>query len=319
MQQNFIGMKRLFFSVWILVFLSFFASAQKNDLIVKRSDKGLYLEHKVVPKESFYSVGRKYNVTPQSLADFNNLDMKKGLFIDQKIRIPLTASNFDQEGNSGAPVYYKTDNKELVETISKNYKASVSKLQDWNDIDGETAKSDSKIIVGFLKGTEWPSVTIKPKPKKENPVVKNEEKAKPVIEEKKEEVKDEKPVEKKEEPVMTRPEVKPSLKEMGYFKPFYEQQVKSTPPTKDETVTAGIFKTISGWEDAKYYLLIDAVQPGTIVKVINPANNKAVYAKVLGQMSGIRQNEGFDIRISNAAASVLEISEQDKFVVKVNY
>lgn len=319
MQQNLIGMKRRFFSVCILVFLSFFASAQKNDLIVKRSDKGLYLEHKVVPKESFYSVGRKYNVTPQALADFNGLDMKKGLFIDQKIRIPLIASNFDQEGNSGAPVYYKTDTKEPVETISKNYKASVSKLQDWNDIEGETAKSDSKIIVGFLKGTEWPSVTIKPKPKKENSVAKNEEKAKPVIEEKKEEVKEEKPVEKKEEPVMTRPEVKPSLTEMGYFKPFYEQQVKSTPQTKDETVTAGIFKTISGWEDAKYYLLIDAVQPGTIVKVINPANNKAVYAKVLGQMSGIRQNEGFDIRISNAAASVLEISEQDKFVVKVNY
>ena len=36
-------------------------------------------------------------------------------------------------------------------------------------------------------------------------------------------------------------------------------------------------------------------------------------------MSGIRQNEGLNIRISNAAASALEIQEQDKFIVKIIY
>ena len=36
-------------------------------------------------------------------------------------------------------------------------------------------------------------------------------------------------------------------------------------------------------------------------------------------MSGIRQNQGLDIRISNAGAAALEITEQDKFIVKVNY
>jgi hypothetical protein len=61
------------------------------------------------------------------------------------------------------------------------------------------------------------------------------------------------------------------------------------------------------------------VAPGTIIKVTNPTNNKLVYAKVLGEMKGIRQNQGFELRISNAAASALEIAEQDKFSVKVNY
>jgi hypothetical protein len=107
--------------------------------------------------------------------------------------------------------------------------------------------------------------------------------------------------------------------DVGYFKPSFDQQVRRSPISKNETVTAGIFKTSSGWEDAKYYLLMDGVQPGTIIKVVNPGNNKMVYAKVLGEMSGIRQNEGLNIRISNAAASALQITEQDKFVVKVNY
>jgi hypothetical protein len=85
------------------------------------------------------------------------------------------------------------------------------------------------------------------------------------------------------------------------------------------TVTSGIFKTTSGWQDAKYYLLIDKVEPGTIVRITNPANNKIVYAKVLYAMEGIRQNEGLDIRISNAAASALDITDIEKFIVKVNY
>jgi hypothetical protein len=105
----------------------------------------------------------------------------------------------------------------------------------------------------------------------------------------------------------------------GYFKSSFDQQVKVSPISKNETVTAGIFKTANGWRDAKYYLLIDGVQPGTILKIINPANNKSVYAKVLGGMSGIRLNAGLNIRISNSAAAALEISDTDKFIVKVNY
>ena len=64
---------------------------------------------------------------------------------------------------------------------------------------------------------------------------------------------------------------------------------------------------------------MDGVDPGTIIRVVNPSNSKAVYAKVLGGMSGIRQNAGYDVRISNAAANVLELSDTDKFIVRVNY
>ena len=53
--------------------------------------------------------------------------------------------------------------------------------------------------------------------------------------------------------------------------------------------------------------------------MINPVNSKTVYAKVLGKISGIRQNQGLNLRICDAAASVLEISATDKFIVKVNY
>jgi hypothetical protein len=105
----------------------------------------------------------------------------------------------------------------------------------------------------------------------------------------------------------------------GYFKSSFEKQVKVQPLSADETATAGIFKTASGWQDAKYYALMDRVEPGTIVRIVNPSNNKVVYAKVLGEMSGIRQNQGYNLRLSNAAASALDINETEKFIVRVNY
>ncbi len=316
-------MRKLILYLLILFSSVPFTSAQKNDLLAKHNDKGLYLEHKVVAKESYFSVGRKYSVHPKALATFNNLDINKGLQIDQKLKVPLTDSNFTQQGNSGTPVYYKTGaNEGLVGASKANNNVAISKLRDWNNITGENVSPGTKLIIGFLQSKELPSVTIVPRPKTEEPVAKADEKSKktnPVVEEKQEDVKEPKIEEKKVDPVVSKIDVKPILTEQGYFKKHFEQQAKTSPASKNETVTAGIFKTTSGWQDAKYYLLIDQLQPGTIVKIINPGNSKAVYAKVLGQMSGIRQNEGLTIRISNAAAFALEISEQDKFIVNVNY
>lgn len=324
-------MKKILLSVLTLFLFLSCVLAQKSNLMVKSSDKGLYLEHKVVSKESFFSVGRLYNVHSKFIASYNKLDINKGLQIDQKLRIPLTDTNFTQQENSGTPVYYKTNDKEGLMKVSKaNNNVLLTKLRTWNNLSTDEVKEGTKLVIGFLKSKEMPAVTlnypdihqespgkpdIKPVAPETNPeiipaVVKTEEK--PLVVE-------EKPIVMTETKPVIKLEEKPAGSDQGYFKSHFDQQVKQTPLSKDATVTAGIFKTTSGWQDAKYYLLIDAVQPGLIVKIINPTNNKAVYAKVLGGMSGIRQNEGLNIRISNAAASVLDITEQDKFIVKVNY
>lgn len=334
-------MKKYFLLLSISFLSVLVVTAQKNELWVKKNEKGLYIDHKVVPKESFYSVGRLYNVSPKALADFNNLDMKKGLFIDQKIKIPLSKENFDQQGNSGTPVYYKVgDNEGLMTVSNENNNVALSKLRDWNDLTDDKPEAGKKLIIGFVHSKSLPSITIKVKTKaKEEPVVikkeekpvekiaviaeKEKEKTVEEVAQKKEEPKETGPEKKKEEvktvPVVDVKEQKPVLTEQGYFKLSFEQQSKVIPPSRNETVTSGIFKTVSGWQDAKYYMLMDAISPGTIVKVINPGNDKAIYAKVLGQMSGIRQNEGYNIRISNAAADALNVTDPDKFIVKINY
>jgi LysM repeat protein len=324
-------MKKSFFSVFFLVFIACIANAQKADLLVKSAGKDLFLDHKVASKESFYSIGRLYNLHPKSIASFNKLDLTKGLQIDQKIRIPLLDTNFTQKGNSGTPIYYLVGDKEGLMAISNKHNGVLlTNLRQWNGLASDELKKDQKLVIGFLQSKEMPSVSLTPVTKMEVTAVKTEEKVevtpdvaekqqKQEEKEKEAELKAEKKEEKLTPPTVVKETRKPVIDGEGFFSSHFTQQQKNTPATKNETVTAGIFKTTSGWQDAKYYLLIDKVQSGTIIKITNPANGKAVYAKVLGEMSGIRQNEGLNIRMSNAAAAALNITEQDKFIVKVNY
>lgn len=320
-------MGKCFFAIVIFSLSLTTVAAQKTELLVKKSDKGLYLDHTVKPKESFYALGRRYNIDPKQIASFNSLDYNKGLLIDQKLRIPLTEANFLQEGNKGTPVYYKVGDNESLDKISLNNNTVLkSNIRWWNNLKSDEVKAGTKLIVGFINSPSMASITIAGKPVPEETIFHTKEGNN---DEALEEVK--KPEEKKPEPGVLTEEVKkpepavvkekvmPVTNGEGFFKSHFEQQARLIPPVKTATVTSGIFKTTSGWEDAKYYMLIDSLQPGTIVKVTNPANNKSIFAKVLGQMSGIRQNAGLDIRISNAAASVLEIAEDDKFIVNVNY
>jgi hypothetical protein len=349
-------MKNFFLLAIVLVTFTDFSFAQTNDLIIKSGDKGLYLIHTVAAKEGLFPIGRMYNVHPRHIAAFNGIDFNKGLAIGQKINIPLSDTNFSQKVFEGVPVFYQATEKESLANISIKYKPAIKNLRLWNQLTKDNISAGIKLIVGFLITNEMqdrvvkisqktpdlePSVSnvakMEAQKKQPEPDIKNDESVKtepviskevekkvPVVEKKMEEKiddKDKKLASPKSElnTIVMDNVIKSDVSGQGYFKPFFDQQIKISPISKNQTVTSGIFKTASGWQDAKYYMLIDGVQPGTILKIINPANNKTVYAKVLGQMSGIRLNAGFDIRISNSAATALEINEADKFIVKLSY
>jgi len=327
-------MKKTFLIIFLLAAVTV-SHAQSEGLAVKHGDKGLYLEHTVASGQGLYAVGRLYNVNPKYIAAFNKMDMNKGLEIGQVIRVPLTDTNFTQKNNKGVPVYYTVGPSEgLLKVSTVNNKVTMQKLRDWNGLKSDALQVGQKLIVGYLVSKEMQTLAVntpkttpareedkRTEPVEEKPAVKTQPvtavQPDPPPTTPKEEPKKEEP--KKTEPVITRQENIPVSKEQGYFRSFYEQQVKQNPVSKNTTVTASIFKTSSGWEDAKYYLLIDGVATGTIVQLTNPDNNKAIYAKVLGEMNGIRQNQGLGVRISNAGAAALGVNDMEKFILKIAY
>jgi len=297
--------------------------AQEHNLEIKRDTKGVYIEHVVAAKEGFFSIGRKYNSNPRAIAAFNNLDFNKGLHIGQVLHIPLDESNFRQDTKSGIPVIHTVAAGDGLFRVSRLSGVSTETIRDLNNLGGDNINAGQKLVVGYLVTGEVKPADNALKEIAELPVSNPEpEKKEVVLQEIKEPVKEEvkTPAESfVSSPVAAVSSQKPST--MGYFKSYFDQQVKQKPVSTGLTANSGVFKTISGWQDGKYYLLLDNVQPGTIVKVSNPQNGKVIFAKVLGKMEGVNFNKGLDVRISNAAASVLDIpeTENEKFVVLLNY
>ncbi|HEV8508520.1 MAG TPA: LysM peptidoglycan-binding domain-containing protein [Chitinophagaceae bacterium] len=333
----------------VIILITTILQAQTTEtLVIKSSNKGLYVDHKVTPKENFYSMGRAFNVHPKHIAAFNGLDMSKGLSLGQTVKIPLSDTNFTQKTDKGVPIYYITGNGETLYRVSTNNKnVLMENLRKWNRLSSDKLPNGTKLVVGFLTTRETQAMAVNsPSQKTETttkPAQENKDVAKTDVltkpEQKKDEVKSSevksdiaaRPDQKKkdvtqpkEEPkknndvVQVKEDVKVKNSDQGYFKTSFDRQVKQQPANKEQTVTSGIFKTASGWNDAKYYLLMNGAEAGTIIRITNPANNKIIYAKLLGEMND-KQSQGLNIRISNAAASALDISETDKFTVKLNY
>lgn len=313
-------MKKLFLLAFFVNAFAF-AHSQVEELIAKKGPRGLYLEHAVETGQGLFAIGRLYNVNARTIAAYNNWDISKGLSVGQVLMIPLTDTNFNQKIQKGTPVYYSVGEGEGLYRVSVNSnKIPTDRIRQWNQLSSDNIELGQKLVVGYLVSGEYkasPSrdvvkeTTVTPvqtEPKRDLPGEKEKEVVKEVI-----------PPAVKTEPAVIQASQRESGQ--GYFKPYFEQQVRQKPASKTAMVTSGIFKTLSGWQDGKYYLLMDEVQPGTIIQISNPQNGKMVYAKVLGGMAGIRLNEGLGIRISNAAASVLEIPEAEtsKFFVTVNY
>ena len=324
--------------------------AQANEtLLLKSSNKGLYVDHKVTPKENFYSMGRAFNVHPKHIASFNGLDMSKGLSLGMTVKIPLSDTNFTQKTDIGLPIYYVTGNGETLYRVSANNKnVLMENLRKWNHLSSDKLPNGTKLIVGYLTTSEMQATAVNnPTQKTETtikPAQENKEAAKTDVVNKPEQKKEGAKASEMKTDVVTKPEQKkkevaeqPKVESkknndvvqanetalikstgQGFFKTSFDQQVKQQPASKEQTVTSGVFKTASGWNDAKYYLLMNGAEAGTIVRITNPLNNKTIYAKLLGEMSD-KQSQGLNIRISNAAANALDIPETDKFTVKLNY
>jgi LysM repeat protein len=330
-------MKNIVLFAVCLLGMAFSAKAQLGNLQVKKSDKGLYIEHKVVSKEGLFSIGRIYHVHPHHLADFNQLDPNAGLNLGQTLRIPLTDTNFNQRNDDGLPVYYTVAAGDGLSAISRVHnRVPVERLRQWNNLRTDNINKGSKLIIGYLAMTtqQTASAETKPVPKRETTVAKVDTPVKETVSES-EAVKDE--VKSASEKIVEQAkEAQPAVNKQieapvavaqaktggdigGFFKPYFDQQIRNRPVSGTYPVSAGTFKTTSGWQDGKYYLLIDKVPTGSIVRITNPANNKVIYAKVLGEMNGIRQNQGLNIRISNAAAAYLGVVDDEKFDLQVSY
>ncbi|NLU95148.1 LysM peptidoglycan-binding domain-containing protein [Chitinophaga sp. Ak27] len=307
----------------------------QDTLQVQGTSPSLYISHVVKKGENFYSLSRAYGIPPKEIAAANKVTMEQGLQLGRTLHIPLTAANFSQKADaSGTPVYHKVTEKETLYRVSVNYnKVPLDNIRQWNGFSGDGLKKDSYVIVGYVKAGSGAAVEVAPK------VEKVKEKAAPPVTEtaatKTEDeptpapapVKQTKEMVKKEEtsrpvtdatiaPAPAPAASKPvAVSTNTDFEQLYEQQTNGGKKASTEKGPGTWFKSNAV---GKYYALHNTAPRGTIIKVTNPLNGKAVYAKVLDVIPQMKSNAGLIIKLSDSAMQALG-SNETRFYCELSY
>jgi len=337
---NFITMKK--FSWFFACLFSLAATAQEK-LVIMGKPPDLYVVHTVGDGESLQTISNQFGQSVTRLSSYNGKTAASVLTKGEQIKIPVTEYNLlrvkGDEDNS-APLYHIIKKGDNLYRLSQANKVTVAKLKEWNNLKTDIVKDGQAIIVAFMvnakvstvkKEVATPDVTtvetakikheeitppvkkdiVKPMPKTTDATINPPPVVVPETKKVVNKPPDNVPV-KKEEPS----DYIPKEGDEGYFAAAYTEHGKEL-EKQFHSGDAAIFKTISGWTDHKYYVLINDVAPETIVRITAP-NNKSICAKVLGPLQETKGASGLLLRMSNSAASTLGIADT-KFTVTVTY
>jgi LysM repeat protein len=289
------------------------AAIAQNKIIVQGSFPDIYIIHKTAGRESLTSISKLYNLGSTPTVQLSDIKEDGTVAAGKEVKIPLGSSNFTQDGQPGEgevliALYHIVQKNENLFRISQLFgKVRIDFLREWNDMNNDVVQLGQKIIIGHLKVTKEKArdiVAATPPSGSDNGYeIKEEKRDEP----------SKSPEPKKNDPV---PSAGNDDNDEGFFVTLYPTDTKGNQQVI-KTGTAATFKTTSGWSDRKYYVLMNDVVPGTIVRITGPSN-KSVCAKVLGSLPDMKENNSLLIRMSNATASALRTADA-QFQVQVSF
>lgn len=98
----------------------------------------------------------------------------------------------------------------------------------------------------------------------------------------------------------------------GYYAAEYKHVDTATVKGK-----AANFKSLGGWYDGKYYILVKEITPGKVVKVTNTQNGQFIFAKVIGPLPDMKSEKKLVARMNNAACAAMDIWDNNDFDILI--
>lgn len=278
--------------------------------------------HEIKEGETLSQLAKKYGTTVGDIMRFNGMNTDSKLFVGEKVKIP-------EAGQTVVASTAKTHIVEKGETLyqlSKKYGVTVNQLRDWNNITGNNIQIGQtlKVSEGGEQGA-LPRTANNDVPEKVDPVATvggdMDQAAEVTAENTNTQEADQAQTSGKQRDQTVFSEsadqstpaaATASAGSEGAFAVAYKSQANGT-----ELITkgvAGTFQSASGWKDGKFFILMNEVAPGTLVKV--QTKGKTIYAKVLWNLGNVKENAGLSYRVSDAAASALGMgTEQTDIIV----
>ena len=283
------------------MFLVPFAGRAQSKLLVLGKCPECYVQYRLKPGETLESISALAGMPLTQLKAYNKISSADLTATPSSIRIPLNASNLITS-KTPLPVFHVVEKGDNLYRLNLQYfTPGIPRIKEWNQLKSETLKDGDMVVVGYLGGNEalvnTPSAAALPTMVASTPVV-----AAPALVEAA-------PV----KPVVAIPQVSAAE---GYYAAQFSAAL-SAQQLLEISGTGGLFKSITGWGDKRYYVLMNEVVPGSIVR-ITVDQVKYICARVLGPIPDNKPNKGLLVRLSNAAAAALGVSEMI-FTATVNY
>jgi len=305
-----------------------------------------FIIHQIDPKETLYSISRRYNVPITAILEANPA-ADGGLATGQLLKVPYVSKGIRAQALPGGDRIHTVVPKETLYSISRLYDVSVEDIKLWNNLKDNalstgqqlTIKRKSTVTTENTKITETKSLTgvhtvaakeslysigrlygISVQQLKEwNGIEGSELKigqtlfvSQPMYGKDTEVKTNQNQVTEVKEPVnIQRQESKP-LQESTIT--ISEKVIGS-----DEVKEGGLAELIEGTEgNRKYLALHRTAKVGTILKVRNELNNREVFVRVAGPLPNTGINTNVVIKISKSAYDRLGAIDQ-RFRVEVTY
>ena len=288
---------------WLIasLFLVPFAGRAQSKLLVLGKCPECYVQYRLKPGETLESISALAGMSLAQLKAYNKISSADLTAIPSSIRIPLSASNLITN-KTPLPVFHVVEKGDNLYRLNLQYfTPGIPRIKEWNQLKSETLKDGDMVVVGYLGGNE-PLVNVNSADALPSMVAST-------------------PVAAAQVPVEAAP-VKQvvAIPQVSAAEGYYAAQFSAALPTQqllEISGTGGLFKSITGWGDKRYYVLMNEVVPGSIVR-ITVDQVKYICARVLGPIPDNKPNKGLLVRLSNAAAAALGVSEMI-FTATVNY
>lgn len=279
--------------------------------------------HKVEPKETMYSISKKYGVTVEEIKQWNGLS-DNTLSIGQELIVkkpkPAVAVASRSDETTHKKGSHTVAQQETLFSVARQYGVSVQQLKTWNALATNDLKVGQVIVVAppeQQKESTGPVGGQQTEVRKDPPV---EERQVQPVEETPVIVAQTDTTPTEEEPASTASQVQPETSAQASV-PTTTQTVRISESLKnsDEVMESGLAELIEGTEGNRKYLALHRTAPvGTILKVRNEMNNREVFVRVMGKLPDTAVNNKLIIKLSRSAYDRLGAIDP-KFRVEVTY
>jgi len=312
------------FFIGLLTFISLNAIAMPNDSIgVKTVNGKQYIMHKVTKGEGVYGISKKYGVPSAEIFSANE-GSSAGIKINQVLLIPTSASSTATTTAATTTTtsvkkvekkYHVVESGQTLSSIAKKYSTSVDAIQKLNNLKSTNIQLGQKLVVGETTSTVQQTAQAKPAPKsvqkpveaaEETPEIADDTKPDPKINQQVEPAAPDNVVVVTDKMVADKNSNKPDPMVTKTY------AVEDGDEISEDGVAA--ISTEGELSADRSFVLHPTAKIGTIIMITNPANNNAVFARVVGTC---KPSAGVILKMSKTVADKLGISEDTK--VKINY